>query len=526
MKLASKLTLALICVMCVVLSLYGYLSVQRERALFASDMRRDELLMGRALGLAVAEMWRSDGAERALQLIEIENARPDGVRVRWVWLDAPPSDRHAPELPASELGELAAGKEVVRVLDDEEHEERGRFYTYVPLPLAGPRVGALELSESLAEEKRYVRASVIRTVATIVALSALSGVLALALGAVLVGRPTRKLIDKTRRIGEGDLGEPLVLRQRDELGQIAAEINAMCVNLAEARERAAAEASARIAMLEQLRHADRLTTVGKLASGIAHELGTPLNVVSGRAKMIVRGAGPDDAAENARIIVEQVDRMTRIIRQLLDFARRRSAQKAPADLGQIVQTTLSFLEPLARKRRVSLRYGEAPSAGADGDGTPAGPSVVADVDAIQMQQVLTNLVMNGIQAMNGGGDLTIAIERVRARPPADHGGPEGDYLAIHVIDEGDGIPDDVLPRIFEPFFTTKDVGEGTGLGLSVTYGIVREHGGWIDVKSEAREGSRFTVYLPSGSGAAGAAPSPLGLRHGAAPEAGVRDKVA
>jgi two-component system, NtrC family, sensor kinase len=523
MKLASKLAVAFICVMCVVLGLYGFLTVRRERTLFESDMQRDELVLGRALGLAVGEVWRSEGAERALQLVESESRRQDGVRVRWVWLDAPPGDRYAPAVASSELGALAQGSQVVRVKRDD--SARGRFYSFAPVALGGSRVGALELSESLEEEDEYIRASLTNTLTTIFALAALSGLLAMGLGAVLVGRPTRALIDKARRIGEGQLGEPLVLPQRDELGQLAVEINAMCDGLAEARERAASETAARIAALEQLRHADRLTTVGKLASGIAHELGTPLNVISGRAKMIFRGAVPEEAKGNARIIVEQVDRMTRIIRQLLDFARRRSAQKAPADLAQIARQTLSFLEPLARKRRVSLRLadGAVPSA----DGPSPEPSIVAEVDGAQIQQVLTNLVMNGIQAMKSGGELTLSIERTRALPPADHGGPEGDYLAIHVADQGEGIRDDVLPRIFEPFFTTKDVGEGTGLGLSVTYGIVREHGGWIAVESEVMKGSRFTVYLPPGGPAAGgAARDARGSRRGDAAFSGVEDNVA
>ncbi|WP_437722379.1 sensor histidine kinase [Sorangium sp. So ce861] len=495
MRLASKLTLALVLVMCAALGLYGYLSVRRERALFEADMRRDEHLIGIALRAAVTERWRRDGLDEALRVLSEASEREDGVHFRWVWLDAPPGDRFAPALPAGEIAELAGGTEVFRM--QREGDRTGRFYTYAPVAVDPTRVGAIEISESLEEEESYVQASVVNTVTTILALAALSGLLAMTFGQLLVGRPTQRLVDKTRRIGEGDLGGPLILPQRDELGQIAHEINAMCENLAEARERAARETTARIAALEQLRHADRLTTVGKLASGIAHELGTPLNVVGGRAKMIARGLSPEEAADSARIIAEQADRMTKIIRQLLDFARRRVAQKAPADLAQIARQTLALLEPLARKRSVTLRLDEA-------DLAPSGAQ--AEVDTGQMQQVLTNLVMNGMQSMKRGGELTVRVERARARPPADHGGAEGEHVAIRVIDHGDGIAPENIPRVFEPFFTTKDVGEGTGLGLSVSYGIVREHGGWIDVESELGKGSTFTVYLaPSGPG--GAAPA-------------------
>ncbi|AUX25615.1 histidine kinase [Sorangium cellulosum] len=503
MRLASKLTLALVFVMCAVLSLYGYLSVRRERALFEADMRRDEHLIGLALRTAMVEIWRRDGLDAALRVLDEANEREDGVRFRWVWLDAPAGDRFAPTLPAAEIAELSRGTEVFRV--QREDDRSGRFYTYAPVGVDPARVGAIEISESLEEEEAYVRASVHNTVTTLVALAALSGLLAMIFGQILVGRPTRRLVDKTRRIGEGELGAPLLLPQRDELGEIAREINAMCERLAEAQARAAREAAARIAAMEQLRHADRLTTVGKLASGIAHELGTPLNVVGGRAKMIARGLPQEEAAESARIIAEQADRMTRIIRQLLDFARRRSAQKAPVDLAQIARQTLQLLEPMARKRSVALRL--------DDEGlSPAR----AEVDAAQMQQVLTNLVMNGIQSMKQGGELVVRVERARARPPVDHGGEEGEHLAIRVIDQGEGIAPEDVPRLFEPFFTTKDVGEGTGLGLSVSYGIVREHGGWIDVQSERGRGSTFTVYLAGG----GEGAAPAGEEPAPAPQGG------
>ena len=114
-----------------------------------------------------------------------------------------------------------------------------------------------------------------------------------------------------------------------------------------------------------------------------------------------------------------------------------------------------------------------------------------------MQQVFANLVVNAIQSMPLGGEINVGLARERVRPPADIGGPEAAYVRIDVVDGGTGIAADVLARIFDPFFTTKDVGEGTGLGLSVSYGIVREHGGWIAVDTEPGRGSRFSVYLPA-----------------------------
>jgi two-component system, NtrC family, sensor kinase len=222
-----------------------------------------------------------------------------------------------------------------------------------------------------------------------------------------------------------------------------------------------------------------------LASGIAHELGTPLNVVFGRAKMVATGeaVGPE-AQESGRVIVDQVERMTKIIRQVLDFARRRTPDRGRHVLATIVDQMLNLLRPMAGKRNVQIAV-EAEN-----------PAVHADVDPGQLQQALTNLVVNGLQAMPGGGELRIQLGRERAVPTAGVGGAIADYAVIAVADQGVGIAPEVVPRVFEPFFTTKDVGEGTGLGLSVAYGIARDHGGWIAVESVVGKGSRFALYLP------------------------------
>ena len=294
----------------------------------------------------------------------------------------------------------------------------------------------------------------------------------------------QRLVEQARRIGQGDFSYRVEVKQRDEIGVLAREMGAMADRLAEAQGRLAAENAERIRVLEQLRHADRLTTVGTLAAGMAHELGTPLNVVAGRAKMIASGKlSPEQAADNARIVGTQVDRIVRIVRQLLDFARRGDREKAAVDLRGLAGRTIAMLEPLARERGVAIEL----------RCTPRPADVLAD--ASQLEQVLTNLIVNGLQAMNSGV-LHVSVDRVEETPPADHGGERGEFLRVEVRDEGAGIAPGLLPRVFEPFFTTKALGEGTGLGLSVAYGIVRDHGGWISVQSEPTVGSAFAVKLP------------------------------
>jgi two-component system, NtrC family, sensor kinase len=478
-RLVWKLTAALAVAMCSVLVVSENLSVRKQVAILRTDMKSDHETIGRAIGAAVMRVWRSDGEGEALRMLVSSNLQRV-VHIRWVRLGEPPNTPFHPHEPEERLAEVAEGRSVSLIDGD-------RLYTYVPL-IHGHRLQpqvVIELSESIASERQYARGAVIGAVYTTLVLLSVAGLLALGLGVWLVGRPVRALIAQARRVGAGDLSGRIEMRRRDELGELAEETNMMCERLAEARDRVAAETSARIAALEQLRHADRLATVGKLSSGIAHEMGTPLNVVGGRAQMIVSGdAVGEEVVDNARIIVAQVERMTRSIRQLLDFARRRSPRKETHDVRQVVRQTALLMQPIADKQRVVIETEE--------DAQP----VLARIDAGQIQQALTNLVLNAIQAMPRGGRVRIRLSREHAEPPAGHEGQAGEVLRIAVRDEGEGIPAEIRDRVFEPFFTTKGIGEGTGLGLSVSYGIVREHGGWIDVESEPGKGSCFSIALP------------------------------
>ncbi len=481
MKLARKLVVAFLLVVCAVFAVYAANRVDREIRLFETDMQRDAKVLGRALSAAMIEVWKADGEASALRIVALADAQSKDVKIRWVWLEGADPGQGAQLTPA-ELDAILRGREVVRM--DSMSSDSSHLYTYVPVPVPASRRGALELRESLREERAYIRSTIVNTVLVTAVLVATFGLVAMLLGMWFVGRPIHGLIEQARRVGTGDLSKRLDVRQGDEIGELAAEMNVMCDRLADANDKVAVATQAKLAALDQLRHAERLSTVGKLASGIAHELGTPLNVISGRAKMIAAGElSGDEIPHSSRIIAEQSERMATIIRQLLDFARRRHASKAPRDLRQTARTTLVLLQTLADKRRVELGLAE-------------GDELVVEVDEGQIQQALTNLVVNGIQAMDAGGHLTVSIAPARVTPPADLGGAEDDYARISVRDEGVGIPADVLAHVFEPFFTTKGVGEGTGLGLSVTYGIAHEHGGWVVAESEPGKGSMFSIYLP------------------------------
>ncbi len=480
MNLVPKLTLTFIAGVSVILAVNGLFRVRREVALFETDRIRDDVQIGETLAAAVTTVWNSDGEERALVVVQHADLHEGRVRVRWVWLDGELPAPLAARRPA--LLALAKDGSVCFVADSALGEQR---YTVVPVDVPAARHGALVVSEPMTSERSYIRRTVLDTVVTTLTLDGVCAALAMVVGAWIVGRPMTLLMEKAKRVGGGDFGGPLRLRQRDEISRLASEMNAMCDHLVAANARVAGEMQERIEMLEQLRHADRLMTVGKLASGIAHELGTPLNVIEARASMIAAGeTTPDESVTCARAVLRGAERMTRIIRQLLSFARPGTPEKSRCDVVAVARRTVDLLDPLAQKRSVALRVvGDAP--------------VHADADAGQIEQAITNLTINATQAMTRAGTVELCVDRARAKPPPDHGGPEGDYLRVRVRDEGPGIAPEHMPRLFEPFFTTKDVGEGTGLGLAVSYGIVREHGGWIGVESEVGRGTTFTIYLPA-----------------------------
>ena len=346
---------------------------------------------------------------------------------------------------------------------------------YIPVELAGERPGALEITESLAPAHAYRKLILRRSLVLAGAMAVLGLLMSWLILVPFVAKPLRSLLEKTERIGAGDFTCDLDLPGRCELSDLAAAMNRMCAQLDTARTSLATESEAKVAALEQLRHSERLAMLGRISSGLAHELGTPLNVVSGRAKMISSGdLKPEEVVDSARIVREQAERMTGIIRQLLDFARRPGGKRQPQHLAPLVGAVVRMLEPTARGARVELVF------------TAQDDLPQVEVDRNQLEQVLLNLTMNAIQAQPDGGQVRIHVGR-----------RDGD-LAITVADDGDGIEPDNLAKIFEPFFTTKSAGKGTGLGLSIVQGIVEEHGGTIDAASEPGRGTEFTVVLPAG----------------------------
>jgi len=397
------------------------------------------------------------------------------------------SDRAATTLiPQAELEQvLKTGETIVRYLDV---PSRPAAYAILPLKTRrGATIGVLEVVHVATRAQRQIRDA---TREQVLRLSLLSLTIALVIWLtvrVSIRRPIAELMQTALAFGRGDLSRRLALRRRDEIGQLASAFNGMAESLQAAQAQILAEAQGRLELERQVQQTQKLAAVGRLASEVAHEIGTPLNIVSGRAEVIQKGLPPDHPlSRHLTTILGQIERITGIIRQLLEYARPRRPALLPVAAAGLFRRTAELLEPMAHQRRVTIRA-QVPE--------PL-PPILADPD--QLQQVLLNLATNALDATPPGGEIRLAArlddpETADPRPRIERGRPEDPCLTIEVSDTGRGMPRDQLEQIFEPFFSTKGRRGGTGLGLPIVEDILRAHRAAIEVRSA--EGAGTTIIL-------------------------------
>ena len=283
-------------------------------------------------------------------------------------------------------------------------------------------------------------------------------------------RGLRDLLRGIRRLGEGDLGHRLQVGS-GEFGRLARALNSMAEGLQHKKR----ELQRAYAEVEQER---KLSAVGRLAAGVAHEVNNPLATISTYAQMLLRRRDlPPDAVRDLATVIEEVRRIQGKLRNLLDLSRLQSPVRTEVDPNGLVGEVVDLARHEAAARGVTVR-------------TDLDPRVpVMSIDRSGMKQVLWNLLGNALDAQGSGG-------RVDVRTAFEENGAGPGWVSLEVEDRGPGVPEELLPKIFEPFFTTKEVGQGTGLGLAVSYRIVRSHGGRIEVENLDGRGCRFRVFLP------------------------------
>lgn len=481
MKLVPKLSLALFAGVFAVVAVFATWRVRDEIELFDQDLRKDHRVIGLT---ASAALSLARTREDALAMTGRVDASRDNMHIRYVSLapDADLAERPLLALKPSELPAAPKWRQLVKPRSPTDDSDT--LVTYVAAPVAGEPNGAVELSQPLASRAEYARVGFVGALTSISAMLVVGGVAVALIGARVVGQPVAELIAVTRRIGEGDFDVLESPSRADEFGELSRAMRAMSLELAAERKRATAEAAAKISALQQLRHAERLTTLGQLASVLAHEVGTPLNVIAGHGKLIATGRLAAEAIrESGTAIGVQCERITTIVRRVLDYARRAPPKRRLVPAADVVGQTRELLRSLAVQKQVELSI-VSPT-----------PEVELLADPDQLQQALTNLVMNALHVSPPRGKVSLAVEPCELSIQ----GKRQAFVALSVTDEGPGMDPELRERIFEPFFTTKPLGEGTGLGLSVAKDIVEEHGGKIEVRSSRAQGTTFSVYLPRSS---------------------------
>jgi signal transduction histidine kinase len=472
-KLVLLLTLAVGAVMLVV----SFLALRQREAALETALGDELRAHAVTLQIALEENYKNNRTAEAQILIDRlrENSRVYGVLLfdergnlqSFSQEETLENFRQPPELAQV----LQTGEEIEFVRSI---ENRKFLSIILPLRLAEGKRGAVEIVKPLTLiENDIALARIDRLSTTLLLLATIFLVVYVVLRRNL-SRPISALLVGARTLGEGDLSHRVrVLATGDELAQLATEFNRMADNLAEQRRAARIEAENRLALEKELRHSERLASVGRLAAGIAHELGAPLNVIDARAEQLIENADAprEKQIKNLTIIRTQSARITHIVRQLLNLARPYNLRFEAIDLNDLIK---SALENFEANEGLKIEF-------------TAKDDLIVSGDRDFLRQVFVNIFQNAAQAMNESGTLKIEIKEVERESKI--------FAATRISDTGKGIAAENLERIFDPFYTTKDIGQGTGLGLAVSRRVIEEHGGAIEAANNEL-GATFTVFLP------------------------------
>ena len=366
-------------------------------------------------------------------------------------------------------------------------KERERVYYYNILILNRPEcfqchdkgekiIGVLTVSNSLKEMETMISKieihSIILAIILIVFLSFALGFLFLK----FIDVPIKKLTDTMKKAAEGDFAVRVNLKGRDEMGSLAQNLNVMIEKLESAKQEAGQYHQ------ELVQRADRMASIGELASGIAHEIRNPLAGIQGAIQILAEKFPKDDPRTQVTDeIQKQIYRLERLVKDLLNFVKPAPKNYLPTDMNVLVDKVLSFF---------IIQRGDTEGMKIEKKLSPSLPKTM--IDPSSMEQACLNIILNAQKAMPKGGTFTVSTH---ALPRGKDDGKEAHEVQIIFEDTGVGIPHENLPKIFNPFFSTRP--DGTGLGLSITKNIVEQNGGKIEVKSQVNLGTQFIITLPA-----------------------------
>jgi signal transduction histidine kinase len=289
--------------------------------------------------------------------------------------------------------------------------------------------------------------------------------------------PIHKLIEASQNIGRGNLEEKIEVTTNDEIHILANEFELMRNRLQESYQGMEEKIQKRTRELQeaqaQISHQEKMASLGMMAAGIAHEIGNPLTSISSMAQVIKRKNENHQISEYVTNILKNIERISRIVRELVDFSRPSSYEEAPSDINEIIKSAVGIIKYDRRSKNLTYTLTLDPEL----------PKTVIVSD--HLLQVFLNILINSVDASEGYGD-EIAVNSFT----------KNGNIHVDISDKGSGIPLEIQKKIFEPFYTTKEVGKGTGLGLTVSYGFIQKLNGQIKVKSENGMGSTFSVIIP------------------------------
>ncbi len=496
MSVGSRLTRFLILGVLIVTGLDMLLSLQRTRETLLDELRHEVGAISHTLKVTL-EIAGDDTPWRYFDHLAASISSFENI-LGLVFYDrdgrqaAISKSLHQYRLPDVDIAAVIAARTPVEGLFNDGGAQR--FYRIEPIAnSSGTGIGAFLILEDFPMFTREFRGRALQTILNTLVLLVVLSLIVSFITRQYVSRPLRFVAGRIKALGRGQFSPPLELQRQDEIGELADEFDRLCLRLAEAQDALQAETEEKLRLERELRHSEKLATVGQLASRLAHEIGTPLNVIQMRAEQLLKRASHNEKDQQLlNVIVAQIERISGFVRQLLTLARRPQLTAQRVSLNDVVRRVADTVGEREHPSGVVLHVDLAEPL----------PLVIGDPD--QLQQVLFNLTVNAIQATETAGEITL-----QTRLGTHDNGHRDGRVDVLVSDTGPGIALEDRARIFDPFFTTKGAIGGTGLGLAICREIVASHHGEIHVESRPGVGSCFIVSLPVESTAS---PVPTGRK--------------
>jgi signal transduction histidine kinase len=486
MSIIYKLTLSMFALSLLVFGIYGTYQLRTESQNLNDDVKQETRLLAYSLLVSVENALRDRQAEDVQELLQqLERLKPS-IDVR-IYIQNRTIIRSGaesliwPEYVEYALFRAALEGEIKQFYFPADNPD----FLVLSLPFdksSATMPGNLAVVRSLQKMKNDLNKTKISILLSFISFVLFTSLLCFVLGHVYISRPLHELRQAMLAFRNSTKPPDLLpVKGSDELASVRQEFNRMTAELFSAYRRLDDETQQRRRLQRALERADKMITIGQLSAGLAHEIGSPLQIINGRARALANGSEDTQEVQRiANILVDQTDRITRIVQRLLEFSPRQASEPVLCDVTQAIAEVIDMLGFEAHRQGVIMTYTH----------TETLPLLLINKDGIQ--QIVLNLLSNALAAIVGSGSIAIDL----SRNFIVYADKEIPALRLAVSDTGAGIAPEHLPHLFEPYFTTRGKQGGTGLGLAVVKTLAAEMGGTVVAETEFGRGSRFIVQLP------------------------------